>query len=86
SKTNLSKKTLTDRLTGKRYTLEGDAITLKQEGNNKVLNFGDRNNYIDLKRNYEGKTLFILSNLDNNTTSSHSMLFGHDDGADFHSG
>lgn len=86
SKTNLSQKTLTDRFTGKRYTLEGDAITLKQVGNNKVLNFGDRNNYIDLKRNYEGKTLFIVSKLDNNTTSSHSMLFGHDDGADFHSG
>lgn len=86
SKTNLSKKTLTDRFTGKVYTLAGDAITLKQVGDNKVLNFGEQNNYIDLGKNYEGKTLFIISKLNETTTSGISMLFGHDGGADFHGG
>ncbi|MCK0202900.1 hypothetical protein MWN41_07710, partial [Ornithobacterium rhinotracheale] len=58
--------------------------TLSTASNAKV--FDMNGGYIQLSKTYEGKTIFVVSKLNANTNSNFSMLLGHSQTADLHSG
>lgn len=90
SKANLIDKTITDRATGAQYSINSsnDGVEMKQTNNgHKVISFKKGGNgYIDLGKDFEGKTFFIVSSLDSKSNSDFSFLLGAGGSAHFHSG
>lgn len=90
---NLDNASISDKITGKSYTFANAAqVELEQSqelsNGHKTLHFKAQNSYIDLGKTYQGKTFFIVSKLDPNTSNSFSFLLGAQAGVEphFHSG
>lgn len=89
SKANLVNNSLTDRFNAVQYNIKSpeNGVAIKELNGHKVLSFKDIDQaYIDLNKDYEGSTLFVVSKLAPQTSSSFSFLLGAGGAADFHSG
>lgn len=89
SKINTTEKSVIDKATGVKYNLVGNNWATEQNNNlfkgQKVLSIKANNNYIDLLKEYEGQTIFVVSKLNPNTNTSYTFLLGGSNSADFHS-
>lgn len=85
---NLAEGTVYDDVSMSRVSIvnkeQVEVKTLPIATNAKV--FDMKGGYLQLSKTYEGKTIFVVSKLNPNTTSNFSMLLGHSNTADLHSG
>lgn len=90
SKINAIDKSVIDKATGTKYNIVGNNWQVFQDANQfngqKVFQAKGDHNYIDLLKEYEGQTIFVVSKL--NTVGNNmafSFLLGSATNADFHS-
>lgn len=91
SKVNATEKTVIDKATGIKYSIVGTngGWAVEQDANRfngqKVLSVKVAENHIDLLKDYDGQTIFVVSKLNPATTQS-TFLLGSTSNADFHGG
>lgn len=88
SKANLTDNRISDKVNNTKYSIKypNNGATIEELNGHKVLSFKNVDHaYIDLNKDYEGSTIFVVSKLDPLTSSSYSFLLGSGGAADFHS-
>lgn len=90
SKINSTEKSVVDKATGIKYSIIGNNWAMEQNSSlfngQKVFSAKADGNYIDLLKEYEGQTIFVVSKLNSNTNMGFSFLLGSGTNADFHGG